>query len=60
MKTTEIYMYGIIGIFKLMLLSLASILCAMLLIVTSPLWWIKHLYVKLDIIGDIVEKVVNL
>lgn len=60
MKTTEIYMYGIIGIFKLMLLSLASILCAMLLIVTSPLWWIKHVYAKLDIICDIVEKVVKL
>ena len=60
MKTTEMYVYGIIGIFKLMLLSLVSILCAILLIVTSPLWWIKHVYAKLNIINDIVEEVISL
>ena len=50
MKLSEVYRYGLLGLFKAIILILLETILVIMLVMTLPLWWLKpvqyRLYVK--------------
>nr|DAP61825.1 MAG TPA: hypothetical protein [Caudoviricetes sp.] len=59
MKLSEVYRYGVLGLFKMMILILLELILIIMLVTTIPLWWLKHIQKLLSNFGELIEKVTN-
>ncbi len=57
MKLSEVYRYGSLAIFRIMFLILLELAFLIVLVTTTPLWWLKHIQKLLSNFGDLIEKV---
>ena len=54
MKLSEVYRYGLLGLFKAIILILLE-----KILVTLPLWWLKPVQKLLSNFGNLIEKVIE-
>ena len=59
MKLSEVYRYGLLSLFKTIILILLETILVIMLIITISLWWLKPVQKILSNFGDLVEKVIN-
>ena len=59
MKLSEVYRYGLLGLFKIMVLIPLELIFIILLVTTIPLWWLKHIQELLSNFDDLIEKVTD-
>lgn len=59
MKLLEVYKYGFLGLFKIMVLILLELILILLLVATIPLWWLKYIQKLLSNFGDLIEEVMD-
>ena len=59
MKLSEVYRYGLLGLFKAIILILLETILVIMLIITLPLWWFKPVQKLLSNFGGLIEKVIT-
>ena len=59
MKLLNVYRYGCLSLFKLVVLILLQLTLLILLLITIPLWWLKHIQNLLSNFGVLIEEVTN-
>lgn len=59
MKLSEVYRYGLLSLFKTIVLILLETILVIMLIITISLWWLKSVRKILSNFGDLVEKVID-
>ena len=59
MKLSEVYRYGLLGLFKAIILILLEKILVIMLIMTLPLWWLKPVQKLLSNFGNLIEKVIT-
>lgn len=59
MKLLEVYKFGSLSIFKMIVLVISELVCLITLIATLPLWWLKYVQNLLSILGNLIEEVLN-
>ena len=60
MKLLEVYKYGILGMFKLLLTSFVCIVVTILMIITLPIWWLRYVQRFLDSFAKLIENIIYL
>lgn len=58
MKLSEVYRYGFLCLFRMMILILLELIFIILLIITAPIWWLKCIQNFLTNFGRLIEKVI--
>ncbi len=58
-KLLEVYTYGFLGLFKIMFLILLELILLIVLVITIPLWGLKHIQKLLSNFGDVIAEVLN-
>lgn len=59
MKLLEVYRYGLLGLFKIMVLILLELILIILFVTTIPLWWLKHNQKLLSDFGGVIQNVMS-
>lgn len=59
MKLSEVYRYGFLGLFRMMILILLELILIILLIITAPIWWLKCIQKLLTNFADLIEEVMD-
>ena len=59
MKLLEVYKFGFLSIFKIIVLVISELVCLITLVVTMPLWWLKYVQNLLSTLSNLIEKVLN-
>lgn len=59
MKLSEVYRYGLLILFKIIVLILLELILLIVLVTTIPLWWLKHIQKLLSNFGNVIEKVMS-
>lgn len=59
MKLLEVYRYGLLGLFKMIVLILLELILIILFVTTIPLWWLKHIQKLLSDFGGVIEDVMS-
>ena len=59
MKLLKVYRYGLLSLFKIMLLILSELILLVVLVATMPLWWLTHIQKLLLNFGDVIENVTS-
>ena len=59
MKLSEVYRHGLLGLFKTIILILLEAMLVITLIMTIPLWWLKHIQTLFFNFGNLIGKVTN-
>lgn len=59
MKLSEVYRYGVLGIFKIIILILLEKILRIMAIITIPLWWLKPVQRFLSDFDELIEKITN-
>ena len=59
MKLSGTYRYGLLNLFKIIVLILLELILLIVLVTTIPLWWLKHIQKLLSNFGDVIEDVMS-
>lgn len=59
MKLLEVYRYGLLGLFKIMVLILLELILIILFVAAIPLWWLKPIQTLFFNFGNLIGKVTN-
>ena len=59
MKLLEVYKFGSLSIFKMIVLVISELVCLITLTITMPLWWLKQIQNLLSTLGNLIEEVLN-
>ena len=59
MKLSVVYRYGLLSLFKIVVLILLELILLIVLVTTIPLWWLKHIQKLLSNFGDVIEDVMS-
>lgn len=57
MKLPEVYRYGLLSLFKIIVLTLLELILLIVFVTTIPLWWLKHVQKLLSNFGNLIEEV---
>lgn len=60
MKLLEVYKYGFLCLFKIMVLIPLELIFVVVLVIAIPLWWVKYVQKVLTNFGDVIEKMMFL
>lgn len=59
MKLLNVYRYGCLGLFKLVVLILLQLTLLILLLITIPLWWLKHIQKLVSKFNNLFQDVIT-
>ena len=59
MKLSKVYRYGLLSLFKIIVLILLELILLIVLVTTVPLWWLKHIQKLLSNFGDVIKDVMS-
>ena len=59
MKLSEVYRYGLLSLFKIIVLILLELILFIVLVTTIPLWWLEHVKNLLSNFGGVIEDVMS-
>ena len=59
MKLSKVYRYGLLSLFKIIVLILLELILLIVLATTVPLWWLKHIQKLLSNFGDVIKDVMS-
>ena len=59
MKLLEVYKFGFLSIFKIIVLVISELVCLITLVATIPLWWLKYVQNLLSTLSNLIEEVLN-
>ena len=59
MRLSKVYRYGLLSLFKIIVLILLELILFIVLVTTIPLWWLKHIQKLLSNFGDVIEDVMS-
>ena len=59
MKLSKVYIYGLLSLFKIIVLILLELILLIVLVTTIPLWWLKHIQKLLSNFDDAIEDVMS-
>ena len=59
-KLLKVYRYGLLSLFKIIVLVLLELILFIVLVTTIPLWWLKHIQKLLSNFGDVIKEAMDL
>ena len=59
MKLSKVYRYGLLSLFKIIVLILLELIFLIVLVAAIPLWWLKRIQKLLSNFGDVIEDVMS-